>query len=368
MIDPVIFEFNLLGLPIILRWYGVLVMLGAVSGALIAEREIKRRGENGESVWDALVWILPAGIIGARLWYVVNSILGGSRYYIDNPFIKINFFAWVIPFPTVLAVWEGGLHFFGGLLLGAIALYYYLKQNGMDFWLFLDAIAPAALIGQALARPANFINQELYGQPTKLMWGIPIDASHRLPQFSDLTQFSVETTRFHPTFAYEMILNILFALVLLWVSRRYAEKMKPGAIFAGWLISAGLIRALIEFFRPDQPRIGDSIVTYSMFVSLLMAVAGVIMLLIRYGKLQLAAADGWEEQYQIKPVEKKARTRSEKSNVEDEAFVNDLDGEVVAEPETKVRAVKSKTPEKKPAKKKVSEEKKAPAKRSKTVK
>lgn len=355
MIDPVIFEFNLLGLPIILRWYGVLVMLGAVSGALIAEREIKRRGENGESVWDALVWILPAGIVGARLWYVLNSILGGSNYYTSQP-------------AKILYIWEGGLHFFGGLLLGAIALYYYLKQNGMDFWLFLDAIAPAALIGQALVRPANFINQELYGQPTKLMWGIPIDASHRLPQFSDLTQFPVETTRFHPTFAYEMILNILLALLLLWISRRFAEKMKPGAIFAGWLISAGLIRAFIEFFRPDQPRIGDSIVTYSMFVSILMAISGVVLLLIRYGKLQLAAADGWEEQYQIKPVEKKARTRSEKSNVEDEVFVNDLDGEVVAEPETKVRVAKSKTPEKKPSKKKVSEEKKAPAKRSKTVK
>ena len=355
MIDPVIFEFNLLGLPIILRWYGVLVMLGAVSGALIAEREIKRRGENGESVWDALVWILPAGIVGARLWYVLNSILGGSNYYTSQP-------------AKILYIWEGGLHFFGGLLLGAIALYYYLKQNGMDFWLFLDAIAPAALIGQALARPANFINQELYGQPTKLMWGIPIDASHRLPQFSDLTQFPVETTRFHPTFAYEMILNILLALLLLWISRRYAEKMKPGAIFAGWLISSGLIRAFIEFFRPDQPRIGDSIVTYSMFVSILMAISGIVLLLIRYGKLQLAAADGWEEQYQIKPVEKKARTRSEKTNVEDAAFVNDLEEDVVAEPETKVRVAKSKTPEKKPSKKKVSEEKKAPVKRSKTVK
>ena len=355
MIDPVIFEFNLLGLPIILRWYGVLVMLGAVSGALIAEREIKRRGENGESVWDALVWILPAGIVGARLWYVLNSILGGSNYYTSQP-------------AKILYIWEGGLHFFGGLLLGAIALYYYLKQNGMDFWLFLDAIAPAALIGQALARPANFINQELYGQPTKLMWGIPIDASHRLPQFSDLTQFPVETTRFHPTFAYEMILNILLALLLLWISRRYAEKMKPGAIFAGWLISAGLIRAFIEFFRPDQPRIGDSIVTYSMFVSILMAISGIVLLLIRYGKLQLAAADGWEEQYQIKQVEKKARTRSEKTNVEDAAFVNDLEEDVVAEPETKVRVAKSKTPEKKPSKKKVSEEKKAPVKRSKTVK
>ena len=95
-----------------------------------------------------------------------------------------------------------------------IALYFYLKNNKMDFWLFLDSIAPAALIGQALARPANFINQELYGQPTKLLWGIPIDAEHRLAQFSDLSRFPVESTRFHPTFAYEMILNIISGIVV----------------------------------------------------------------------------------------------------------------------------------------------------------
>lgn len=294
MIDPVIFEFNLLGLPIVLRWYGVLVMFGAVIGTLIAEREIKRRGENGESIWDGLVWVLPAGIIGARLWYVVNNILGGGSYYVENP-VKI------------LYIWEGGLHFFGGLLFGAIALYFFLKQNGMDIWLFLDAIAPAIFIGQALARPANFINQELYGQPTKLPWGIPIDAGHRLAQFADLSQYPVETTRFHPTFAYEMILNILLALLLIWISRQYINKMKPGAIFSGWLVFAGLARAFIEFFRPDQPRVGDSFVTYTMLVSLLMAVAGGVMLLVRYGKLQFAFAKGWEEEYQIKPVEMKPK-------------------------------------------------------------
>ena len=310
MIDPVIFEFNLLGLPIILRWYGVLVMLGAVVGALIAEREIKRRGENGESVWDALVWILPAGILGARLWYVVNNILGGSDYYTSDP-------------SRIFKVWEGGLHFFGGLLFGGIALYYYLKQEGMDIWLFLDAIAPAALIGQALARPANFINQELYGQPTKLPWGIPIDnvGNHRLPQYSDLTQFPVETTRFHPTFAYEMILNILAGLLLLWVARRFIEKLKPGAIFSGWLIVAGLIRAFIEFFRPDQPRIGDSFISYSMLVSFLMAVVGVVMLLIRNGKLQLGFAENWEEDYQIKSISRPSPAQRVKPLIRDIAKV-----------------------------------------------
>lgn len=293
MIDPIIFSFKLFNLPIVLRWYGVLVMLGAVVGTLIAEREIKRRGENGESIWDGLIWVLPAGIIGARLWYVVNNILGGSTYYTDNP-------------AKILNIPEGGLHFFGGLLFGAIALYFFLKRNGMDIWLFLDAVAPAIFIGQALARPANFINQELYGQPTNLPWGIPIDAQHRLPQFADLS----EATRFHPTFAYEMILNILLALLLIWISRQYKDKMKPGAIFSLWLVFAGLARTFIEFFRPDQPLIGDSFVTYTMLVSFLMAIVGVVMLLVRYGKLQLAMAEGWEEEYYIKPVEKKTRVRT----------------------------------------------------------
>jgi len=291
MIDPVIFSFKLIYWTITLRWYGVLVMLGAVAGAWWAEREIRRRGENGEVIWDAMVWVLPIGIIGARLWYVVNNILSGSTYYTDNPIKIIN-----IP--------EGGLHFFGGLLFGVITLYFFLKAKGLDTWLFLDALAPATLLGQALARPANFINQELYGQPTSLPWGIKILAEHRLPQYADLNQFPVDGTRFHPTFAYEMILNILIVLFLWWLSRRYEVEMKPGALFSIWLLLAGLSRTFIEFFRPDQTRIGDTFITYTMVVSFLMAVTGLVMLLARYGKLQFAWAENWEEEYQVKKVDR----------------------------------------------------------------
>ena len=347
MIDPIIFQFKLFGVDIILRWYGVLVMLGAVAGAWLAEREIRRRGENGEAIWDAMVWVLPAGILGARLWYVMNNILGGSTYYTDTPSRIFN-----IP--------EGGLHFFGGLLFGAAALYFFLKNNKMDFWLFLDSIAPAVFIGQALARPANYITQELYGQPTNLPWGIPIDAGHRLAQYANLSLFPVETTRFHPTFAYEMILNILLALLLLWLSRQYVERMKPGAIFSIWLIFAGLARAFIEFFRPDQPLIGDTFVTYSMFVSLLMAVAGVVMLLVRFGKLQFAFAQNWEEDYQIKPVEKKVRssTRVKSAMAEDVSTYDDEeeDEEEIPAPVKKKTPVKRKTAAKKPTVKRKSSE------------
>jgi phosphatidylglycerol:prolipoprotein diacylglycerol transferase len=305
MIDPVIFSFKFIYWTITLRWYGVLVMLGVVVGTWIAEKEIKRRGENGDVIWDGLIWILPTAIVGARIWYILNSLASGSTYYLDNP-------------AKIMAVWEGGLHFFGGLLFGAVALYYFLKSNGMDVWLFLDAIAPAALIGQALARPANYINQELYGPPTKLAWGILINNfGSRLPQYQDIAKYPLDTTLFHPTFAYEMILNIFAALVLLWIAREYRERVKPGAIFAGWLISAGLIRAFIEFFRPDQPRIGDSFVTTSMLVSALMAVAGIVMLMIRNGKLMPAVTENWEDEYFIAEQQQEPKvTRPRKAAAE----------------------------------------------------
>lgn len=360
MIDPIILSFKFFNFEIVLRWYGVLVMFGAVVGALIAEREIKRRGENGEVIWDAMVWVLPFGILGARLWYVASNILSGSTYYTENPsFLKI------------INTLDGGLHFFGGLLFGGITLLIYLKKNGYDFWLFMDALAPAVFIGQALARPANFINQELFGQPTTLPWGLKINPSQPYQTPTSMVGHSqqevleyIKVTRFHPTFAYEMILNILLALLLLWIARQYKDKIKSGAIFSGWLVLAGLARAFIEFFRPDQPKIGNSFVSYTMLVSFLMAIAGVVMLLIRNRKLVPALADSWPAQYQVKRVGKEPRVRREKAVAKGEvvtametAAAPELTQSVVgaplipavAVPEKKQRAVKAKaTAAKKP--------------------
>ena len=263
-------------------------MLGVAVAAWIAEKEIYRRGENGEHVWNSMLFLLPIGILGARLWYVVNATIGGNPYYLDYP-------------AKIVAVWEGGLHFFGGLLFGAITLYFYARHYKLDMWLFLDAVAPITMIGQAIARPANFINQELYGPPTTLPWGIPIDALHRLPLYQDLIQYPVETTRFHPVFAYEMILNFILAGALLWATRRWPERFKPAAAFAWWLVLAGAVRTFIEFFRPDQPKIGDSIVSYSMLVSALMALAGLVLLLARNGTIKLPWPK-FPDEYKISPT------------------------------------------------------------------
>jgi phosphatidylglycerol:prolipoprotein diacylglycerol transferase len=169
----------------------------------------------------------------------------------------------------------------------------------MDAWLFLDAIAPAALIGQAVARPANFINQELYGQPTNLIWGIQIEASKRIAPYNNLNLYPISTTKFHPTFAYEMILNFIIAMFLLWLTRSYIEKLKPGAIFFSWLVLAGFSRAFIELFRTDQPHISGTNISFTMLIALLMSLSGLLLMLFRYGRLNVALFMGWEDQYFI---------------------------------------------------------------------
>lgn len=284
MINPVIFTIRLFGYEYPIYWYGLIVMTGVLVGSMIVERSLKRRGEDSEKFWDALIWVVLFGILGARLWYIVNATLGGNRIYIENPAELIN-------------LRQGGLHIFGGFLFGSIVLLWYIRKNKLDPWLYLDMAGPGLLIGQAIGRLGNFINQELYGPPTTLPWGIHITMDNRLPQFRDLP----ETTRFHPTFAYEMIWNILAASFLLWLSRRYEKQLKPGTLFAGWLILAGIGRAWIELFRPDQPKIPELGISYSAIVAALMAVTGAVILMIRYKGISVAFAEEWEEEYKITP-------------------------------------------------------------------
>jgi phosphatidylglycerol:prolipoprotein diacylglycerol transferase len=289
MIDPIIFSIDIGNFTLAFRWYGLLIGIAVMVGATILSREVQWRGGNPDTVWDGMLWVLPAGIVGARLWYVVNATLGGSRHYLDNP---VN----------ILRIPDGGLHIYGAFIFGLLAAYLYARKNKADLLLILDSIGPALLIGQALARPANFINQELYGPPTDLPWGISIRPENRLPPWNNLSQFPEETTRFHPTFAYEMIWNLLAAAFLLWISRRFKGKIKPGALFAGWLILAGLGRFIIEAFRPDQPRISGTDLSYSRLIAGLMALGGLFWLLVRYEVIRLPFLKPGPEEYQVKKI------------------------------------------------------------------
>lgn len=327
MIDPVIFRIPFVDWPV--YWYGVILMTGFLVGCWLVERELTRRGENGELIWDLSIWILIPGVVGARVWYVVNATLGGSTVFSANPMEIFNIRA-------------GGLHIFGAFLFGAAAMMLYMRKNNLDPWLFLDAAAPALLIGQALGRWGNFINQELYGPPTTLPWGLQIhpENPYQIPfevqgQSRQAIEAYLETTRFHPTFAYEMLWNFAAAGLLLWLGRRYEKDLKPGTLFAGWLVLAGIGRSWIELFRPDQPKIGDSIISYSMIGAALMAITGAIILLARYKAIKLQAAEGWEEEYQLS-------TQPKVVEVEEVSDENEMEAEVepkIAKPKaTKAKA------------------------------
>ena len=159
-----------------------------------------------------------------------------------------------------------------------------MRWRRLNFWHYADVAGPALLIAQAVGRWGNFINQELYGPPTQLPWGITIDPRFRLPQFADLSVYPVET-RFHPTFLYESLWLLLGFIILLVLNARYRDQWRSGTLFGLFLIWWGGGRTWIEFFRPDQPTIGNSVITYSMITALLIALAGVVVLMQRYGKL-----------------------------------------------------------------------------------
>ncbi len=296
MPDPIIFTLTLGSLQIPVRWYGLLVVSGALAAAWYAAWYIKRKGENPEIVWDALVWLLVSGIVGARIWYVVADIIGGSRRYLDDPL-------------SVIYVNQGGLNILGGVMLAAVVGWYYCKRNKIDFWLLADAVGPGALLGQAIGRLGNYINQELYGPPTTLPWGIPIEQAHRMTPWNDMTQYPFETTRFHPTFAYEMIWNLVFVGLLTWVIVKYGDRLKIGVIAASSLIIAGVGRAWIELFRPDQPRFFDTAVSTSMLVSLIFALVGVFILLVKLGKISVPFMSAGSADYVRRPVRRPPRER-----------------------------------------------------------
>jgi phosphatidylglycerol:prolipoprotein diacylglycerol transferase len=188
---------------------------------------------------------------------------------------------------------------------------------GLDIWLALDAVAPGLLLGQAIARPANFINQELYGQPTDLPWGIRIDAQHRMSPWNDLSTYPVETTRFHPTFAYEMLFNFLATGLLIYITRKYKDKLKPGVAFGIWMILAGIGRNIIEFFRPDQPTFPGTAFSYSRFVALLMIIAGVLFILIKYKILRMPFISAGRDDYILAPpLEERLQAQKKEKEVE----------------------------------------------------
>ncbi|HNM11188.1 MAG TPA: prolipoprotein diacylglyceryl transferase, partial [Mycobacterium sp.] len=162
--------------PLTLYWYGFLITIGALAGAYVASRQAKRKGIDPEHVWNALIPALIFGLIGARLYHVLSSPPGGVGwdYYRQNPL-------------DIIAFWNGGLRglgIYGAIIGGAFGVWLYCRFAHLPFLTFLDIASPGLALAQTIGRFGNYFNQELYGYPTTLPWGIPIDLQHRLPQFA----------------------------------------------------------------------------------------------------------------------------------------------------------------------------------------
>jgi len=263
--------------PIPINFYGIIIVLGAIMGGFIAAREARRRGENSDIVWDGLVWVVLAGIVGARLYHVFSTPAGCTA--------AIRFCGWPWyqnhPEDILLGIREGGLGIFGAVLGGGVALLIYARRRRLSAWTYLDFAAPALLIGQAIGRWGNFVNQELYGPPTTLPWGITIDAAHRTYEYVDIVRYPVDTTRFHPLFLYESMLNLLGFILLIAISRRYAGRLKQGDLILLYFLWYPVVRIFVESFRFDAWTSFGNIPTASL-ISIVAGVLALAFLVIRH--------------------------------------------------------------------------------------
>jgi phosphatidylglycerol---prolipoprotein diacylglyceryl transferase len=261
--------------PLYIRYYGIILMVGALAGAWLAEREARRRGENGEMVWDGLVWALIGGIIGARLWHIftppASMVDQGitTMYYLTHPL-------------DALAIWHGGLGIPGAVIGGGLALYFFCRRNKLSFLLWVDIAAPALALGQAIGRWGNFVNQELYGKPSNLPWAITIAPQNRLPGYENIA-------RYQPLFLYESLWDLANMAFLLWLVRRYSDRLKTGDLFLIYLIIYPVGRFFLEFLRLDPSQVGGIDINQTLMA--VVAILSTAVLVLRHRSVKEVTPD-----------------------------------------------------------------------------
>ncbi len=206
--------------PFAIHWYGILITVAVIETMLMSILEAKRRGEDSEHVVSMALIVVPLGIIGARLYHVIDQ----WDFYIQNP---------------ALIIGGQGLGIFGAVLGGAIGMVIYTKWKKLITLRWLDIIAPGLILGQAIGRWGNFFNQELYGYPTDLPWAIYIDPAHRLPGFEAFSHF-------HPLFLYESLWNILGFALLMILGRKLRHRLLDGDTFLSYVTFYSLGRFFLE--------------------------------------------------------------------------------------------------------------------------
>ena len=246
--NPILFQVAF----VTVRWYGFFMALALVLGVLLVIQLGKAYHLKSDDVVDLAVWLFIGGVIGARLYEVIFINWG---YYQNN--------LWAI-----FKIWQGGIAIHGAILGGGLALWLWVRKRKTFFLILSDLLVVALILGQAIGRWGNYFNQELYGRPTDLPWGIPIDAINRPNTF-----FASEF--FQPAFLYESILNLALLAIIFWLVKK---KILTGLPTAVYLIGYGIIRFIMEWVRIDAtPELAGLRLPQIASIILILAGAGLLI-------------------------------------------------------------------------------------------
>ncbi len=224
--SPATGVWEVFGFPI--RAYALCIIAGIVVGGIIASRRWRARGGNPDTLELIIAVAIPCGIVGARIYHVITDYqlyFGPGRNPVD-----------------ALKIWNGGLGIWGAVAGGVLGGYLVARRKQVRFPALLDAVAPGIVVAQAIGRLGNWFNQELFGRPTTLPWGLQIDPSHRPVSY-------LQDATFHPTFLYELVWNLGVAGVLVWADRRW--RLGHGKVFALYVVLYTAGRFWIEALRID---------------------------------------------------------------------------------------------------------------------
>ena len=223
--------------PFTIHAYALCILAGIVAALMLAQYRWKRRGGSEDDLWNIAVWTIPAGIIGGRLYYVL-TVPGPYFGPNGNPL-------------DAFKIWQGGLGIGGAVALGALTVFLVCRHYGIRFTSFIDAAAPGLILAQAFGRWGNWFNQELFGRPTTLPWGLQIDKvlnGAPNPNWPDAAMPA--DTLFHPTFLYESLWNFAGCLLLIWAAKRF--RLGHGQVFYAYICYYTIGRLWIESLRIDH--------------------------------------------------------------------------------------------------------------------
>ncbi|AMA71771.1 MULTISPECIES: prolipoprotein diacylglyceryl transferase [Aneurinibacillus] len=259
-IDPIAFQLG----PLSVHWYGIILGTAALVGLLLALREAKQVGMDPETIMDVVMYAVPAAIIGARIYYV---IFRWDEYYRSHP-------------EEIIAVWHGGIAIHGALIASILTAYIYSRIKKISFWRLVDVVAPSLIIGQAIGRWGNFINQEAHGGPVSLEF---LQNLH-LPQFiiNQMYIFDPVTNTYsyyHPTFLYESLWNLLGFILLITIRRLLP--LKRGDLFLTYVIWYSIGRFFVEGMRTDSLMLTETLRMAQVISLLLIAFALIMMVVLR---------------------------------------------------------------------------------------